>query len=83
MCGIVKEAMDPSAAHPVPAVPPLNSTRRRVLLAIGAGGAGAAATAAVPGVAAVAAAAPVQARCSASGYRVSDHVRTYYQSARR
>jgi hypothetical protein len=56
--------------------------RRRFLLALGAGGAGAAAAVASPGLAAQSAAAPNSARETTSGYRETEHVRDYYNSAR-
>jgi len=55
-------------------------TRRRFLFALGAGGAGAAAAGASPAIAAPAAA-PTVADAS-SGYRETEHVRDYYDSAR-
>lgn len=54
-------------------------TRRRFLFALGAGGAGAAAAAASPAIAAPAA---VPAADASSGYRETEHVRDYYDSAR-
>jgi DMSO/TMAO reductase YedYZ molybdopterin-dependent catalytic subunit len=55
-------------------------TRRRFLFALGVGGAGAAAAAVSPVVAAPATAPPVAD--ASSGYRETDHVRDYYDSAR-
>ena len=55
-------------------------TRRRFLFALGAGGAGAAAAAASPTIAAPATAPPVAE--TSSGYRETEHVRDYYDSAR-
>ena len=55
-------------------------SRRRFLFALGASGAGAAAATAAPMVATVApAAAEPQA---ASGYRLTEHIRDYYDSTR-
>ena len=55
-------------------------TRRRFLFALGAGGAGAAAAAVSPVIAAPATAPPVAD--ASSGYRETEHVRDYYDSAR-
>jgi hypothetical protein len=55
-------------------------TRRRFLFALGAGGAGAAATAASPVIATPSAAATVAD--ASTGYRETEHVRDYYDSAR-
>jgi DMSO/TMAO reductase YedYZ molybdopterin-dependent catalytic subunit len=55
-------------------------TRRRFLFALGAGGAGAAAAAASP-TSAAPATAPAVADAP-SGYRETEHVRDYYDSAR-
>ena len=55
-------------------------TRRRFLFALGAGGAGAAAAATSPAIAAPATAPP--AAEASSGYRETEHVRDYYDSAR-
>jgi hypothetical protein len=60
---------------------PVSSRRRRFLFALGAGGAGAAAAAAAPAVGAAVAAAPAEAAAT-SGYRLTDHIRDYYDSAR-
>ena len=57
-------------------------TRRRFLFALGAGGAGAAAAAASPAIGAPAAAMPPTATAASSGYRETEHVRDYYDSAR-
>jgi hypothetical protein len=75
--------MDPSPALPVPVVQSFNAARRHLLFALGAGGAGGAATAAAPAVAAMAPAPALASESSSGGYRVSEHVRNYYQSARR
>jgi hypothetical protein len=56
-------------------------TRRRFLFALGVGGAGAAAAAASPSIAAPAAVTPTAAVAS-SGYRETEHIRDYYDSAR-
>jgi hypothetical protein len=55
-------------------------TRRRFLFALGAGGAGAAAAAASPAIATPATAPP--AADASTGYRETEHVRDYYDSAR-
>jgi hypothetical protein len=61
----------------------ISSKRRRFLFALGATGAGAAAVAAAPGAAAtVAPAAASDPAPSGSGYRVTDHIRDYYDSTR-
>ena len=55
--------------------------RRRFLLALGAGSAGAAAAAAAPVV--TAAAAPAAETAPATGgYRLTEHIRDYYESTR-
>jgi hypothetical protein len=61
---------------------PANAKRRGFLLALGVGGAGAAAIAArsLPGVAPATDAADSTA--SSEGYRLTDHVKRYYQSAK-
>ena len=61
---------------------PANAKRRGFLLALGVGGAGAAAIAArsLSGVAPAADAA--EAAASSAGYRVTDHVKRYYQTAK-
>ena len=58
-----------------------NSRRRRFLLTLGLTSAGAAATAAVPAVRAQVANA-VEDATQGSGYRETEHVRNYYDSAR-
>ena len=58
-----------------------NSRRRRFLLTLGLTGAGAAATAAVP-LATAAVGNAAENASSASGYRETEHVRDYYDSAR-
>jgi hypothetical protein len=73
--------MHTSPAHSKPVVPALNGMRRRLLLAFGAGGASVAT--AVPVVAAAKPAIEAGPAHRATGYRVSEHVRNYYQSARR
>jgi hypothetical protein len=57
-------------------------SRRRFLLALGAGGAGAAAAAASPALAVETRAAEAAARNGGSGYRETEHVRDYYDTAR-
>ena len=68
-----------------PSVPPsissTNASRRRFLFSLSAGTAGAAAAVAAPVVANVAPAAALPAAESA-GYQDSEHVRTYYRTAR-
>lgn len=59
--------------------PSTDFSRRRFLLALGAGSAGAAAAAAPIAARAVEAAPETDA---AQGYRETDHVRTYYATAR-
>jgi hypothetical protein len=56
--------------------------RRRFLLALGASGAGAAAVAAAPTLASTAAAVDNSAPAATTGYRETEHVRDYYDSAR-
>ena len=64
------------------AQPPLSSLRRRrFLFALGAGSAGAAAAAAAPAVTA-SVAAPAPTTAASSGYRVTEHIRDYYESTR-
>jgi hypothetical protein len=75
--------MDSSTSPSVVVAPRPNARRRRFLFVIGAGVTGAATAGTIPAVTAIAPlAAPEGARRS-SGYRVSEHVRDYYQSARR
>jgi hypothetical protein len=62
-----------------PAVP--DSRRRRFLFALGVSSAGAAAASAAPAVGATVAPAATE-EAARSGYRVTDHVRDYYDSAR-
>ena len=57
-------------------------TRRRFLLALGAGGAASAAAAAQAIAAPVADAAGAEAPKATSGYHETDHIRTYYASTR-
>jgi hypothetical protein len=76
-------AISTSPALPMVPVPSLNAKRRQLLLVMGAGGAGAVAAAAVPAIAAAPPAPPAASKRSSSGYRVSEHVRNYYQTARR
>ena len=59
-----------------------NLTRRRFLLALGAGGAGAAAVATAPALAATEAATAAAAQSCTSGYRETEHIRNYYDTAR-
>ena len=70
------QASDASSSRPQS-----DFSRRRFLFALGASGAGAAAAAASPALAAPAPVAEV-AEKSASGYRETEHVRDYYDSAR-
>jgi hypothetical protein len=77
-----KASQRTGSASAVSAVPANHDcTRRRFLLALGAGGAGAAAAAATPALAAPVTA-PAAADKAASGYRETAHVRDYYDSAR-
>lgn len=59
-----------------------DSRRRRFLFALSAAGAGAAAASAAPAVSATVTPAATEAAARTSGYRVTDHVRDYYDSAR-
>jgi hypothetical protein len=59
--------------------PSSDFSRRRFLFALGAGSAGAAAAKAAPAIATPAA---TSAQESSSGYRETEHVRDYYDSAR-
>ena len=63
-----------------PVVP--DSRRRRFLFALGVSSAGAAAASAAPAVTAAVPAAATEAAERPNGYRVTDHVRDYYDSAR-
>ena len=56
--------------------------RRRFLFALGASSAGAAAVAAAPTLASAAAAVDANATATTTGYRETEHVRDYYDSAR-
>ena len=69
---------DGRPAAPAPIASP---RRRRFLFALGATGAGAA-VAAAPAVGAAAAAPAAQAAATTSGYRLTEHVRDYYDSTR-
>lgn len=60
-----------------------DSRRRRFLFALGVSSAGAAAAAAAPGVSATVVAPKAAEPDRGGGYRVTDHVRDYYDSARR
>jgi hypothetical protein len=60
---------------------PTVSSRRRFLFALGASSAGAAAVAAAPAVGAVAATTPAAPE-STRGYRLTEHIRDYYESTR-
>ena len=73
----------PTRDHRTPAAqsPVSSPRRRRFLFALGATGAGAAAAAAAPAVGAVAAPA-AEAAPASSGYRLTDHIRDYYDSTR-
>jgi hypothetical protein len=62
-------------------MPGADVKRRRFLFALGASGAGAAAAAAAPAVAATAAHEKAEPQGGA-GYRETEHVRDYYDSAR-
>lgn len=65
-----------------PPVPQPDVRRRRFLLAFGAGAAGAVAVA--PAFATtIAAVTPAEAKPNVRGYRETDHIRTYYATARR
>ena len=70
----------PASSEPSPLA--ANAKRRRFLLALGAGGAGAAAIAArsLSGVAP--AATDANDSASGEGYRLTDHVKRYYQTAK-
>ncbi|HTI47205.1 MAG TPA: hypothetical protein VMB76_11650 [Casimicrobiaceae bacterium] len=59
-----------------------DSRRRRFLFALGVSGAGAAAASAASTVSATVAPAETPPADDKSGYRVTDHVRDYYDSAR-
>jgi hypothetical protein len=66
-----------------PTVAPPSGKRRRFLFALGASGAGAAAAIAAPGVTAtVVPSAAAAAEGRPGGYRVTDHVRDYYETTR-
>lgn len=67
------------AATPAPGAPDLR--RRRFLLAVSAGGAGAVA-AASPARAAVAVAPEAVAADTSTGYRATEHVKSYYATTR-
>jgi hypothetical protein len=69
-----------TSSTPLSSVIRTEFTRRRFLFALGASGAGAAAAAASPAIAAPAMAPP--AGDTSSGYRETEHVRDYYDSAR-
>jgi len=70
----------PEHANP-PSTASTDLKRRRFLLAVSAGGAGAVA-AATPARAAVAAAPEANATEAGSGYRETEHVKSYYASIR-
>lgn len=59
----------------------LDTRRRRFLMAFGAGAAGAASASALPAAPAVAVPA-AEDKPTSSGYRETDHVRTYYATTR-
>lgn len=70
-----------SSTDPQPKAPATNVRRRRFLMTFGVGAAGAAVAA--PALAAPAAlVAPTKAKPGTEGYRETDHIRSYYASAR-
>ena len=76
MTGFPRDGHDATGASPIS-----SPRRRRFLLALGAGSAGAAAAAAAPGVSATVATA-AEAAPASRGYRVTEHVRRYYDTTR-
>lgn len=78
----MSKSPQPNASAPVaPIAHSTDLTRRRFLLAVGAGGAGAATVATQALVAPVAATAPVEL-AEGQGYRETQHVRDYYATTR-
>ena len=71
----VSQAQAPSAHAP-------DAKRRRFLMAFGAGAAGVASASALAAAPAVAAQPAAQDKPAASGYRETDHVRSYYATTR-
>ena len=69
-----------STPHPS-AARPTDAKRRRFLMAFGAGAAGAASASALAAAPAVAAQ-TAEDKPASSGYRETDHVRTYYATTR-
>lgn len=74
---------DRPVATPADTSPAADPKRRRFLLGLGVGGAGAATAAvgALPSIAAAATAAPAPEH-DGNGYRVTEHVRDYYRTAK-
>lgn len=62
--------------------PTTDRTRRRFLLAFGAGAAGAASASALAAAPAAVIAEPAQPAPQSQGYRETEHVRTYYATTR-
>lgn len=65
-----------------PVAAPASGKRRRFLFALGASGAGAAAAVAAPAVTATVAPAVAVSEGRPGGYRVTDHIRDYYDTTR-
>jgi hypothetical protein len=78
-----KKVRNPTPGHPESPMGASNPKRRGFLLALGAGGIGAAAIAArsLPGAAPVTASGGSDAAVG-EGYRVTDHVKRYYQTTK-
>ena len=72
---------DTSTAAPVKAVRPPDATRRRFLLAFGAGAAGAASASALA-AAPAAIVESAESKPESQGYRETEHVRRYYTTTR-
>lgn len=72
---------DTSTAAPVKAVRPPDATRRRFLLAFGAGAAGAASASALA-AAPAAIVESAESKPESQGYRETEHVRRYYATTR-
>jgi hypothetical protein len=72
---------DTSGAAPVKAARSLDATRRRFLLAFGAGAAGAASASALA-AAPAAIVEPAESKPGAQGYQETEHVRRYYATTR-